>query len=839
MKFSKFRNTIRFRKELALFIILIASASSGFSQTTTNPNQTQNVPTTTEQIPTVTNTGKDVTPTKNRTTPINRVPATTPTGTRGITVAPDDAVQMEAEEQQRLAREAEFAADEAKVALRKRIFGSSLFENTKVDISANTNISTPNNYVLGSGDKLKMDIYGYSQFTQTATINADGFIVLEKAGVVNVAGLTIDEAENKIQNAFSRIFIGLKGGSGYGANTFFKLSLTGYKTIKIKITGEVIAPGTYTVTSFTSLLNALYLCGGPNEIGTYRDIKLIRGNRTVSTLDLYEVITKGFSRGDYLLKDQDIIHVGPYVSRVALEGNLKRVGLFEIEKNENLQEALNYAGGFNQYAYTERIKVYRNTSKERKILDVVNTNFKITSVTNGDSVVVERILERFENMVSIEGAIFRPGEYSLDSNPTLMKLINSAEGLKDEALQGRITIIRTNDDLSISNISYNLSDIRVNNVPDPTLKRQDAVIVPSIFNLTEASYIRIQGAINNPDAQLGVEVPYIKNMTIQDLLVRVGGLTEAASLSKIEIVRRKRNVEPNQLDAQISDIIEFDIRPDLSVDANQKMVTLVPYDEIFVRTSPNYEKQNFITLKGEVIYPGKYGIKYKDEKISDVINRAGGLTPLSYTKGATLVRKTLLTEFQRTQREDVLKNLNLNTKVKNITAVDDEELTQLQDPTIKAKDKNLITESIGIDLAKILESPGSLADIILQDGDEINIPTRLQTVRIEGEILYPTTVKYQSDFNFIDYVSRSGGFTKKSSRGRAFIIYPNGSVDRTRKFLFVKIFPKVEPGSEIIIPTKTENTQQQFNQFAAFIGTISGTLATIVTIVGLVQLNKK
>jgi protein involved in polysaccharide export with SLBB domain len=348
--------------------------------------------------------------------------------------------------------------------------------------------------------------------------------------------------------------------------------------------------------------------------------------------------------------------------------------------------------------------------------------------------------------------------------------------------------------------------------------------------------VKIQGAINNPDALLGVQVPYIKEMTIQDLIVKVGGLTEAASLSKIEIVRRKRNVDAKQIDAQISDIIEFEIRSDLNFDSKSESVKLLPYDEVFVRTSPNYEKQNFATTKGEVIYPGIYGIKYKDEKISDLISRAGGLSPQAYIKGATMVRKTLLSDFQKTQREEVLNNLNINVKVKAVTkSLDEEEPEFTEEGEIL---NNLITESVGIDLEKILKNPGSVEDLILQDGDEINIPKKLQTVRIEGEVLYPTTVKYHPDLNFIDYISKSGGFTKKSSRGKAFIIYPNGSVDRTRKFVFIKIHPKIEPGSEIIIPGKTENTQAQLAQFGGIIGTLGGTLTAIVSIFGLLKLNQ-
>lgn len=828
MKSPKFRKTIRIAKALVLILMQFATKNIIFAQTLPINQNPITAPDTKAPKKTALN---------NRINNVDRTPINAPENIRDVQLGKEDIANMATEEKNRLEKEAEIQSDAAKSKVIKRTFGSSIFTNYNFDPSSMVNIATPNNYVLGPGDKLVMDIYGYSQFKQTAIVNPDGFIVLEKAGIVNVAGLTIEEGEKKIKTAFSKIFLGLNGGSSYAANTFLKVSLTGYRSIKVKITGEVIAPGTYTVTSFTSLLNALYACGGPNSIGTYRDIKLIRGNRVVSTLDLYDVITKGYSKGDMLLKEQDIIQVGPYISRIAIEGNLKRTGLFEVLPNETLNNALNYAGGFNQYAYSERIKIYRNTQKEKQIVDVKNNDFNKSFIFNGDSIVVEKLLERFENLISIQGSIYRPGEYSLDSNPTLLALINSAEGLREESLQGRVNIIRTNDDLTISNITVNLADIKSGKSSDQLLKRMDRVIIPSIFDLTEASFVRIQGAINNPLAVDGIEVPYIKNMTIQDLIVRVGGLTEAASLSKIEIVRRKRNVDAKQIDAQISDILEFEIPSDLNFNSISESVKLLPYDEVFVRTSPNYEKQNYAASKGEVIYPGKYGIKYKDEKISDLISRSGGLTPQAYIKGATLIRKTLVSDYQKNQRNDVLSNLNINAKIKPIT-----EETEGFEPKLTEDGEvlnNLITESVGIDLEKILKNPGSIEDIILQDGDEVNIPKKLQTVRIEGEVLYPTTVKYHPELKFIDYISKSGGFTKKSARGKAFVIYPNGSVDRTRKFVFIKIHPKVEPGSEIIIPGKTENTQAQLAQFGGLVATLSATLTTIVTIFGFLKLNQR
>lgn len=781
---------------------------------------------TTEQPP------KNV-PVNNRATSREgRVPAATPMEGRTIALTPEEAADIEAEETHRLAREAEIAADEARASIIKRTFGNSIFANSKFDVTQAINIATPNNYVLGPADELEITVYGFSQNTQKVRVNADGYIVLEKSGVVSVGNLDMETATEKIKAALSKTYSGIKTG-----NTWVRISLTGFKVIKVRVAGEVIAPGTYTLTSFSNLMAALHASGGPNDIGTYRDVVLVRGNREISRFDIYEFIVKGYASGDMLLKDQDVIHVGPFISRVAVTGATKRTGLFEVKPGEKLSDLLKYAGGFNQYAYSDIVKIYRNTSSERRIVNVNKADFATENVQMGDSLVVERVLERIENVVTISGAVFRPGEYSLDSNPTLTQLIKSAAGLKEESLQGRININRTNNDLSVSNISVNYHDILEGRAEDVKLKRLDEVMVPSIFELTEQSVIRIRGAVNHEDAKEGIELPYVKDMTVQDVIVRVGGLTEAAYLSRIEIARRKRNIDPKQSDAQIADIIQFSMRPDLSLVGPRESIVLMPFDEIIVRTSPNYEKQSLVKISGEIMLPGTYGLEYKDERISRVIERAGGLTDLAYLDGATLLRKTLLSERQRKKREETLTNLNIGNKVKTTEGLD---ATTVTTTTTEGEEADsYINEDIAIDLRRILANPNDLTyDLILQEGDEIVIPKRLETVRIEGEILYPTTVKYQSSKSFLDYISSAGGYTRKSAKGSAYVRYPNGSVDRTRKFMFMRFHPKVEPGSEIVIPPKSETTTEQFNQFSGLVTTVSATLATIVTIIGLIRLNR-
>ncbi|MFN3782460.1 MAG: SLBB domain-containing protein [Spirosomataceae bacterium] len=795
-------------KRIALFVSFLCSTLTAISQ----------VPTTFPQIP---SQGFPLQNIPVQTTPMvgnSRTFESNQTGTRAVELSESDLKAIALEDSLKTVKEAELAADKAKSNLRKRIIGYSIFNDNRFENNLLTSIPTPKNYILGSGDKLSIDIYGFSQASYTLAVSPDGYISIPKAGLIYVAGQTIEVAKQKIAAKLSRFFAGLT--DGVSGSTLIAISLNNVRAIKVTILGEVVAPGTYTVTSLTSMLNALYTAGGPNEIGSYRNIQLIRSGKVVNTLDLYEFMMKGFANSDYILQDQDIIQVNPYVSRIAAEGFTKRTGLFELLPNESLNKLVEYAGGFHQYAYTHQVKVYRVTSREYKINTVSANDFQNFLMQNGDSLVVEKIINRYENLVKVTGAVFRPGDYSLDESPTLLSVIKSAEGLKEDAFSGRISIVRTLDDLRMTNISVNLKDILSGKLADIPLRRLDEIIVPSVFELTEQTYVRIQGAINNPDAETGVELPFVKDLTIEDVIVRVGGLTEAASLSRIELVRRKRNVDPTRLGAQISDIFYFDVSSDLTVDANVLNFKLQPFDEIFIRTSPNYSKQLFVTIDGEVLYPAPYAILKKDEKISDLILRAGGMTPLAYLEGATLLRKVKLTEAELEIRRRTISDISVAGK--SNAEVDVEEMSTEKE------------EAIGIDLKKILANPGSSNDMVLQEGDIIRIPKRLETVRVQGEVLYPTSIKYNGT-KLRSYISRAGGFTKRSLRGRAYVLYANGSVDRTRRFMGVNVYPRIEPGSEIIIPEKVVNTQQQISQFQTLVATLSGTLTTIVTLVVLTR----
>lgn len=696
--------------------------------------------------------------------------------------------------------------------LRRKIFGYQLFNNSNITFEPSENIATPRDYTIGPGDELMAYIYGYSQSMLELPVNSDGFAFVKAVGPVQLSGRSIEQAQKELITRLSPYYNNL-GAPGSSASTFLQLRLGRIRTIRVTVLGEVTTPGTYNVSSLSTALNALYLTGGPNELGSFRQIQVVRKNKTVATLDLYELLMNGTLNSDIRLQDNDIIQVSVYKKRVEIKGNVKRPGLYELLENETMSNVLNYAGGFTDNAYTDRLKLLGLTAKERRIVDVRSTEYGTYIPKNGDEITAEMLLARFENMVVISGPVFRPGQYSLDQNKTLLQLIKSAEGLTGEAFTGRVNVIRTREDLSVENISLNLADMLNGKTQDLILQREDQVIIPSKFELREGAFIKVIGEVNQGPE---VNLPFSTNLTLEDAIIRSGGFKESASTSQIEIVRRKRDVNVQSATAQVADIFLFDVNRDLTLDGNDSRFILEPYDEVLVRPSSNYQPQTFVTFKGEIVSPGIYGIKTKDEKLSDLLKRAGGLTAQAYVNGATLLRKITLSDEEIAQRNRAVSEIS-----------DDAKKGRFDDEGV-VKDKQ---EAIGIDLGRILRSPGGREDIILQDGDVIDIPKRLETVRLQGELLFPTTVKYRNGNSFMDYVSQGGGFTRMSLKRKSYVIYPNGSIDRTRKFLFFNVYPKVEPGSEIHVPQRTQSDLAEAQRALQSVIGISSTVMTLITTV--------
>lgn len=712
------------------------------------------------------------------------------------------------------------------LALRNKIFGYSVFADKSFQTIPDKQIATPGNYPVGPLDQLLIQVYGKAKLDPwNLTVTRDGYIYIPfRLGNVYVNGKTVDEIRKMLTDKLSPYVPGLMGQGG-PPQTHISVALTGLRTVKVFVTGEVINPGAYDMSSLSSAFNVLYQAGGPNEIGTFREVKVIRNNEVITKFDIYEFLTEGKLTGDVRIQENDRVVVSYYKKRVELAGEIKKPGLFEVNEGEYLSDIINYAGGFTDKAYKARVKVYRVTPKEKRILDIPFEALPTFELVTGDSISINPILERFENLVTIDGAVMRPGEYSLDANPTLKTLLESADGLREDAFTGRITVSRTRLDLSVEIIPIDLSDLLNGRIPDLELTRLDEVVIPSKFDMTEISYVEIHGEVINP--QIGIndgKFPFKNNMSLEDLIIAAGGFKESAETTNIEIVRRRRDYDPTANNPKIADIFRVNVGRDLSMKGSQSGIILEPFDQVIVRKSPSYQEQKFVLIEGEVLVPGQYGIISKDEKISDIIKRAGGLTNYAYVPGATVKRRRLTdTIAMNNEADEEMAMLNKEVKSGNFVS--------------HGSDGEVQEENIGIQLANILKSESSDDNLIVHENDVIVIPKRLETVKVSGETLFPTTVKYGNNMSFLDYISQSGGFTKQSLRKSSFIKYPNGSIDRTRRFLVFNVYPKVEPGSEIIVPLKTgvEMTPQQAIQTG--IGVTSSLLTLITTILMFRTLN--
>jgi protein involved in polysaccharide export with SLBB domain len=713
------------------------------------------------------------------------------------------------------------------------VFGYNVFRGTSfLSFQSNLNLPTPNDYVLGAGDKMFIDIYGASESYFQTEISPEGFAILENIGPVNLNGLTLKEAKLRLTNRFKTIYPGIQL-----KNTFLNISVGIPRAIRINITGEVNLPGTYNFSAFNTLYNALYVAGGITEKATLRDIKLFRNNKLISTVDVYKFLTSGDGKSNVRLENNDLILVGPYTNRIFVEGAVKTPGKFEMKDEETLLDLINYAGGLSENAYTKSIKLTRIIDGQLKIIDINFDQFDFFKPLSGDKYVIEKIVEKYNNRVMVNGAVYRSGTFSLSEGMTIKNLIDKAEGLKTDVFFDKAYVTRTNDDYSTSTIALNLKDELKN--PTFTLQEEDILNILSINDLSEENYIEISGQVNNP----GI-FPFSKNITLSDLILLSGGFKENATSNRIEINRRLSSNESNE--NNISEILTFDLNKNL----NNNSIIIKPFDQIIVRKNPNFYTQQYARVEGEVMYPGKYAISSKNERISDLINRSGGFKNMAYLKGATLIRLTEFAELQSDLNKKIKSLNDLKNKVsKKEGTLTESELLLIEriDEDLKNIDsnknenqilssyakserineilkKNSVdgdipiskSEAIGIDLMSIVNFPGSKSDLLLKEGDVIIVPKKLETVRLRGELLYPTTVRFVSNKSLKYYINSSGGFDNKAKRSGTYIVYANGDVARTKKFLFFNIYPKAEPGSEVIVPKKSIKNPIAANQLLNF-----------------------
>lgn len=694
-------------------------------------------------------------------------------------------------------------ADLAFASLKPKIFGAELFSNKNLSFEPSLKMATPLNYQLGPDDELIIDIYGFSEETYNVKVSPDGFARLPYAGPVQVSGLTVDQAKRKIIQNLSKTYDRINTGE-----TKVSVTLGNIRSIKVIIVGEVNLPGTYTLPSLATVFNALYASGGPGNNGSMRNIKVIRNNKTVSTLDVYEFILNGDAKGNIRLQDQDIIKVGSYQNRVELNGQVKREGLFEITKNESIKDVLNFAGGFTDNAYRERIKVIRNTSKQKSVADVSSDLFGMFSPKSGDVYIVDNILDRYENRVQINGAVFRPGFYALEEGLTVSKLIKKAEGLREDAFMTRAIIYRLKEDNTLEVLSFNAAEIVSGKTKDVLLKREDVIQIASEKELKEGYNVSINGEVLRPG-----NFAYADNMRIEDLIIAAGGLRESASIKRIEVARRKKDADKLSKTGDIAIIKQFDVEKDLKDNEASKFI-LEPFDVVTVFPSSGYATQKTIRIEGEVLFPGVYTISKNDENISDLIKRSGGLTASAFADGAILLRPKMQTITDQYIKENKLKALKKQSKDSN------EVFDQIEEEGVNGYD------IVGIDLAQILKKPNSKTDFLLREGDIIKVPFEKQTVMVSGEVLYPVRVKYNKSMGLRSYISNAGGFAAKAIKRRAYVVYANGTAKATKNFLGINFYPKIKAGSEIVIPQRPDRKTFTTLEFTS--------LLTAMTTLGLI-----
>lgn len=701
-----------------------------------------------------------------------------------------------------------------------KVFGASLFQGASPLFEPNLRLATPKNYVLGPGDQVLIDIYGQSEEKHSLDITPEGTINIPLVGVIPVAGMTIEQAQSRITTALTKIYTAIRTG-----NTEVAVTLGNIRSINVILTGEIINPGTYTLPSVATVFNALYYSGGPSENGSFRNITLLRDGKEIAKMDIYDFLMSGNFSQNVRLEDQDVLMVPPYESRVILQGEVKRPAIFELKQGETFEELLAYAGGFTADAYTARIKVIKRTDTEQRIEDLLSSQYAHYEPNGGDSYVVSRILNRLENRVSIAGAVFRPGDYELSPGLTVSMLIKKAEGLKEDAFLNRGSILRLKDDLQRKQLSFDVADVLAGTVPDIELQREDMVNISSVFELREAYTVDIDGEVRSPG-----HFSYAEGMTLKDLIILAGGFRESASNNRIEISRRTTDADVMSQSAHIAEVFQVDMDRGLSKEKGD--FVLMPFDRIVVRTSTGYETQKMVRIVGEVLYPGLYSINRKDERISDLIKRAGGFTPHAYVDGASLKRGgvqdtgMIVSESGAEVAERERKRQAEDNRLLALQQLQSDAARFNQLNIDKSTDNNLV----GINLERIIMKPGYRGDLILEDGDVIYVPKELQTVKVSGEVLAPSTAVYSPSKGFKQYISQAGGFSSRALRKSAYVLYANGSVESTNRFLFFNNYPPIKPGAEIFVPQKEIKASIGAQQWLGFGTGIASLAAIIVTI---------
>lgn len=683
---------------------------------------------------------------------------------------------------------------------RSRIFGSELFANTNLSFEPDLRMATPKNYVIGPDDELLLNVYGVNLSQQNLKVSPEGTVNVKYAGIIPVAGLTIEAATSTIRNRLVRFYPGLASGQ-----TRLNLTLGNIRSIRVILIGAINRPGTYTLPSLATLFNALYVSGGPAENGSFRNIELIRGNKVVATADLYDFLQKGDLKGNLHLEDNDVIRV-PYAQKlITLNGELNRPGIFELQAGESLQQALDFAGGFKSKAFKGRITGNRYAGIGRQVLDIAGDSLQFFQPVHGDEFVIDSVINRYQNRVMITGAVFKPGAYALDgSGMTLKQLIGKAQGLKEDVYGGRALVVRTREDLSKEYVAVELKPIITGGQDGLVLRKDDSIHVASIFDLRDTTSVSINGAVRKPGT-----FRFEEGLSLKSLIIKAEGFADHATGRGIEISRRKRNIDITKAGSDIVEIIRVDDDKELSNSSTD--VVLQPFDIVTIKEDPFYKKQISVKVTGEVLMPAVYTLQSREERLSSLIKRSGGLLYTANVGGAKLIRqKKAVTDTAEVKR--LLASMERDTTVS----------------TTKVEQLAKTTTEVAINLGYILKNPGSTDDITLEEGDELIIPRINNTVSVNGEVFKPVDIMYERGKKLSDYLSDAGGVTQKGKRFKAFVIYPNGGSAKTRKILglFPKS-PKIQPGSSIFVPEKPERQGFDVAKAGIFISAITALITAV------------
>ena len=686
------------------------------------------------------------------------------------------------------------------IVKKELLFGFDFFNNPKITFTPNINLAVPDNYQLGPGDELVIDLWGATEMSYKSEIDNKGALKIDGIGQLYVNGLTLKDAKSKILSRLKNKHAGIGASKSSYNKIYTNINITKVRTVQINVIGEVKVPGTYSLVSLSTVLNALYAAGGPTKQGTFRAVKLIRNGKNIATFDIYKYLLFGSEGGNLKVQDQDVIIVGPYESLTTIEGAVKRPGIYELLKGETLYDLIQFFGGFTSDAYTDLLVLERVNGKQKEVKEVKLEDAKSFIVRSGDKLIIKEIVDKFRNKVSVYGEVFRPGDFEFIKGMTLHDLIKKAEGITDEAFLSRGLLVRSHDEVDKENIPFSVSEILkgTNNI---LLRTKDEVRIFHKEDLREKQIITIQGAINNPQ-----EFEFVKNMQIEDVIALSGGLAEGADVKKVNVSRRLKDGSFTTLSQNFT----ISSKSNLEVNKGEPFY-LEPFDIINVRYLKGYTSQKSVFVKGEVKFQGNYVISNKNERLSDLVKRAGGLTPYAYLKGATLIRKKV-DELDKKQM-DLLKSIN-------------EKDSLVKDNKFIDINKGF---KIGIDLDKILNKGGAGTDIdlFIKEGDELIIPSEKQTIEVRGEVLSPSLVQFNKRKSLKNYIENSGGYSQNAKKNKTFVIYSNGDIKTVKRFLFFKTYPKLEPGSIIFVPTK-EEAKAMSTQEILGITTGIGTLGLII-----------